>query len=120
MSRALVKESDADTFDLPDRPLSAHLHFVTAEEFAAIESALNRLDAAHTAVVHKDDKIAIAAQPVIGLVEAICARYSGRRNRAHGRALHAHSARDAYRYLLAIEVTLAGDAASVMAPVGRP
>ena len=55
MSCAFVKESDADTFDLPDRPLSAHLHFVTAEELAAIESALNRLDAAHTAVVHKDD-----------------------------------------------------------------
>src|ERR1700730_418713 len=49
---------------------------------------------------------------------AICARYSGRRNRAHGRALPARSARDAYRDVLAIEVTLAGDAASVMAQWG--
>ena len=59
MSRALVKESDADTFDLPDRPLSAHFHFVTADELAAFESALNSFDAAHTA-----DKIAIAATQV--------------------------------------------------------
>ena len=49
----------ADTFDLPDRPLSAYLHFVTAEGLAAIESALNRFNAALTAAVH--NKIAIAA-----------------------------------------------------------
>ena len=64
MSRALVKERDAETLDLPDRPLSAHFHFVTAEELAAFESALNRFDAAHTAAIHEDDKIAIAATRV--------------------------------------------------------
>ena len=64
MSCAFVKESDADTFDLPDRPLSAHFHFVTADELAAFESALNSFDAAHTAAIHEDDKIAIAATRV--------------------------------------------------------
>jgi hypothetical protein len=64
MSCAFVKESDADTFDSPDRPFAAHPHFVTPERLAAIESALNRFDAAHTAAVHKDDKIAIAATRV--------------------------------------------------------
>jgi transcription elongation GreA/GreB family factor len=61
MSRAFVKESDVDTINLPDRSLSAHPNFVTPEGFAAIERALNRFNAAHTAAVDKDDKAAIAS-----------------------------------------------------------
>jgi transcription elongation GreA/GreB family factor len=61
MSRAFVKESDVDTINLLDRPLSAHPNFVTPEGLAAIERALNRFNAAHTAAVDKDDKAAIAS-----------------------------------------------------------
>lgn len=55
MSRAFVKEQeDAELFDtLPDRPLSPHPNFVTAEGLAAIESELARaqseFDAANAA-----------------------------------------------------------------------
>ena len=44
MSRAFVKEQeDAETFDtLPDRALSPHPNFVTAEGLAAIEAELSR------------------------------------------------------------------------------
>jgi hypothetical protein len=43
MSRAFVKDAD-ETFDeLPDRPISPHPNFVTAEGLAAIEAALARL-----------------------------------------------------------------------------
>jgi len=61
MSRAFVKETDADTIDLPDRPVSPHPNFVTAEGFSAIERELERLDAAHRAAVASGDKAAIAA-----------------------------------------------------------
>ena len=61
MSRAFVKESDQETIDLPDRQASPHPNFVTAQGFAAIERALDRYDAAHTAAVNKGDKLAISA-----------------------------------------------------------
>jgi transcription elongation GreA/GreB family factor len=61
MSRAFVKASDVDTSNLPDRPLSAHPNFVTPEGLAAIERALARFNAAHTAAVDKDNKTAIAS-----------------------------------------------------------
>src|ERR1700730_15915382 len=61
MNRAFVNESDIDTVNLPDRPLSAHPNFVTPEGLAAIERALNRFNAAHTAAVDKDDKFAITS-----------------------------------------------------------
>jgi transcription elongation GreA/GreB family factor len=61
MSRAFVKESDQETIDLPDRQVSPHPNFVTAQGFAAIERALDRYDAAHTAAVNKGDKLAISA-----------------------------------------------------------
>jgi transcription elongation GreA/GreB family factor len=61
MSRAFVKESDADAIDLPDRPVSAHPNLVTAEGRAAIERELARYDAAHATAVAAADKAAIAA-----------------------------------------------------------
>jgi transcription elongation GreA/GreB family factor len=61
MSRAFVKETDADTIDLPDRPVSPHPNFVTAEGLSAIERELARLDAAHATAVASEDKAVIAA-----------------------------------------------------------
>jgi transcription elongation GreA/GreB family factor len=62
MSRAFVKEPDGETFEaLPDRPLSPHPNFVTAQGLAAIEGQLAALDAAHAAAVRAADKAAAAA-----------------------------------------------------------
>jgi transcription elongation GreA/GreB family factor len=61
MSRAFVKESDGDTpAAAPERPVSAHPNFVTAEGLAAIEAELARLDAAHSAAVRDGNREAIA------------------------------------------------------------
>ena len=47
MSRAFVKEDDgAEAEILPDRPVSPHPNFVTAEGLAAIDAAIGRLAAA--------------------------------------------------------------------------
>lgn len=61
MSRAFVKESDGEPIELPDRPVSAHPNFVTAQGLEAIERELARVQAAHAAAVQTGDKAAIAA-----------------------------------------------------------
>jgi transcription elongation GreA/GreB family factor len=61
MSRAFVKETDnALPAAPPERPVSAHPNFVTAEGLAAMEAELARLDAAHSAAVRAGDREAIA------------------------------------------------------------
>ena len=61
MSRAFVKEVEYEINDLPDRPVSTHPNFVTAEGLAAIERTLSRFEAAHKAAIAKNDRTAIAA-----------------------------------------------------------
>jgi transcription elongation GreA/GreB family factor len=61
MSRAFVKESDADAIELPDRPVSTQPNLVTPEGLAAIERERARYDAAHAAAVAAADRAAIAA-----------------------------------------------------------
>ena len=61
MSRAFVKEVEPEIDDLPDRPVSTHPNFVTAEGLAAIERTLSRFEAANKAAVAKNDRTAIAA-----------------------------------------------------------
>jgi hypothetical protein len=61
MSRAFVKEVDSEIDDLPDRLVSPHPNFVTAEGLAAIERILSRFEAANKAAVAKNDWTAIAA-----------------------------------------------------------
>jgi hypothetical protein len=56
MSRAFVafvKEVDSEIDDLPDRLVSPHPNFVTAEGLAAIERILSRFEAANKAAVAK-------------------------------------------------------------------
>jgi transcription elongation GreA/GreB family factor len=62
MSIAFVREKEGgEAFeDLPDRPLSPHTNFVTAEGLALIEGELERLHAEHVAALDADDKAAIA------------------------------------------------------------
>ena len=61
MSRAFVKEVEQEIDDLPDRPVSVHPNFVTAEGLAAIERTLGRFEAANKAAVAKNDRTAMAA-----------------------------------------------------------
>ncbi len=61
MSRAFVKETDADAVeDLPDRPVSEHPNDVTTEGLAQIEAAVAAAQAAHAAAQASDDRAAMA------------------------------------------------------------
>jgi transcription elongation GreA/GreB family factor len=61
MSRAFVKETDAGAEELPDRPVSSHRNFVTANGLAAIDASIGRFVAGHRAAVDKGDAQAAAA-----------------------------------------------------------
>ena len=62
MSRAFVKEPEgAEAFeDLPDRPVSPHPNFVTAEGLARIERELERLHADYAAAQAASDRALLA------------------------------------------------------------
>ena len=61
MSRAFVKETDADAVeDLPDRPVSEYPNDVTAEGLAQIEAAAAAVQTAHTAAQTAGDRAAMA------------------------------------------------------------
>jgi transcription elongation GreA/GreB family factor len=61
MSRAFVKEQDADSvIDLPDRPVSEHPNDVTAEGLALIEAELARAQQAHAEAQAASDRDALA------------------------------------------------------------
>jgi transcription elongation GreA/GreB family factor len=61
VSRAFVKESDADAIELPDRPISPHPNLVTPAGLAGIERELARFHAAYATAVAAADKAAIGA-----------------------------------------------------------
>jgi transcription elongation GreA/GreB family factor len=61
MSRAFVKESENDTVELPDRPISSHRNLVTEVGISAIREALARFEAAHRAATDEGDREAVAA-----------------------------------------------------------
>ena len=59
MSRAFVKETDA-VEELPERPISPHPNFVTAEGLTLIEAAVARLQREHVAARAANDRAALA------------------------------------------------------------
>jgi transcription elongation GreA/GreB family factor len=61
MSRAFVKETDAQPAELPDRPVSLRRNFVTQSGLAAIEASIGRFEAAHRAATDKGDAQAAGA-----------------------------------------------------------
>lgn len=63
MSRAFVKEDDADNGDdgLPERPVSPHPNLVTWEGLAAIEAELARVSEALAVARAADDSMAVPA-----------------------------------------------------------
>ena len=61
MSRAFVKEDNEETFDdLPERPVSPHPNYVTAEGLAQIEAELARLGHEHAEAMVAKDRGALA------------------------------------------------------------
>jgi transcription elongation GreA/GreB family factor len=60
MSRAFVKETDRTVEELPERPISPHPNFVTAEGLARIEDDLARLQQERAAVKAANDSAAVA------------------------------------------------------------
>ena len=56
MSKAFVKDADGIFDELPDRPISAHPNFVTAEGLVAIEAALARLQDEYARVRASNDR----------------------------------------------------------------
>ena len=61
MSRAFVKEVEPETIEQPDRAVSTHPNFVTAEGLAAIERTLSHFETARNAAIAKNDRAAIVA-----------------------------------------------------------
>jgi transcription elongation GreA/GreB family factor len=55
MSRAFVRNSDADPEPLPDRPISSHPNFVTKRGWAAIEARVRELEAQRQEARQGDD-----------------------------------------------------------------
>jgi transcription elongation GreA/GreB family factor len=61
MSRAFVKEDAAENFDdLPERPVSEHPNYVSAQGLALIEAELARLSQEHAAAQAAEDRAALA------------------------------------------------------------
>lgn len=60
MSRAFVKENDT-LEPLPERPVSSHANYVTAEGLAQIDAELSRLSAAYAQAQAEADRDALAA-----------------------------------------------------------
>jgi transcription elongation GreA/GreB family factor len=60
MSRAFVKEADETVEELPERPISPHPNFVTAEGLARIDATLARLQQEHAAAQAARDRAALA------------------------------------------------------------
>lgn len=60
MSRAFVKERDGEIEALPDRPVSQHANFVSAEGYAQIESEVARLQAEYARAQSAEDRNALA------------------------------------------------------------
>lgn len=60
MSRAFVKETDETVEELPERPISPHPNFVTAEGLVLLDAALARLQHEHAAAQAARDRAALA------------------------------------------------------------
>ena len=61
MSRAFVKEETAETFDdLPERPVSEHPNYVTAQGLAQIEAELERLSQEQAEAIAAKDRAGMA------------------------------------------------------------
>ncbi|HWW20823.1 MAG TPA: GreA/GreB family elongation factor [Steroidobacteraceae bacterium] len=56
MSRAFVRETEAEVIELPDRPISPHPNFVTLSGLATIDARVHALNAERDAAVAAEDQ----------------------------------------------------------------
>jgi transcription elongation GreA/GreB family factor len=59
MSRAFLRETEAEVIDLPDRPISPHPNFVTLSGLAKIDARVHELNAQRDAAATTEDLIAL-------------------------------------------------------------
>jgi transcription elongation GreA/GreB family factor len=59
MSRAFVRETEADVIELPDRPISPHPNFVTLSGLAKIDARVQQLNAARDAAAAAEELSAL-------------------------------------------------------------
>jgi transcription elongation GreA/GreB family factor len=98
MSRAFVRESDADPGSLPKRPVSAHPNFVTPRGLALIEAQARELAAQRQAARAGDDT------PLRARVERDLRYWSARR--ASARVVQAAAATDRVRFSMRVTLRL--------------
>jgi len=98
MSRAFVRESDADPGSLPERPVSAHPNFVTPRGLALIETQVRELEAQRQAARAGDDA------PLRARIERDLRYWSARR--ASARVVHAAAATDRVRFGMRVTLRL--------------
>jgi transcription elongation GreA/GreB family factor len=110
MSRAFVRESDADAGPLPDRPISPHPNFVTRRGLAAIETRVRELEAERQAAREHDDAALRAG------IERELRYWSARRASAR---LVEPTAADRVRFGMRVTLRLAGGSAQAFRLVGE-
>jgi len=110
MSRAFVRESDADPGPLPDRPISPHPNFVTRRGLAAIETRVRELEAQRQAARERDDAALRAG------IERELRYWSARRTSAR---LIEPTAADRVRFGTRVTLRLASGSAQAFRLVGE-
>jgi transcription elongation GreA/GreB family factor len=110
MSRAFVRESDADPGPLPDRPISPHPNFVTRRGLAAIETRVRELEAERQAAREGDDAALRAG------IERELRYWSARRASAR---LVEPTAADRVRFGMRVTLRLASGSAQAFRLVGE-
>jgi transcription elongation GreA/GreB family factor len=111
MSRAFVRESDADPGALPERPVSAHPNFVTPRGLALIEAQVRELEAQRQAARAGDDA-ALRAR-----VERDLRYWSTRR--ATARVVEAAAATDRVRFGMRVTLRLSTGVSQAFRLVGE-
>jgi transcription elongation GreA/GreB family factor len=111
MSRAFVRESDADPGSLPERPVSEHPNFVTPRGLALIEAQVRELEAQRQAARAGDDA-ALRAR-----VERDLRYWSARR--ASARVVQATAATDRVRFGMRVTLRLSTGLSQAFRLVGE-
>jgi len=111
MSRAFVRESDADPAALPDRAVSTHPNFVTPRGLAAIEARVRELEGERQAARDSGDAAARAR------VERELRYWSARR--ASARVVGPAASAERVRFGMRVTLRLGGDSTQTFQLVGE-
>jgi hypothetical protein len=67
MSRAFIKEVEPEAIEQPDRAVSTHPNFVTAEGLAAIERTLSHFETAHKTAIDNPVRVLLRLHQRCGM-----------------------------------------------------